>query len=245
MQVSLMGRELVKKFEGLHKVMADGRVRSYRCPAGKWTIGWGHTKGVKSGMHCTVAQAEAFLQADLDDAAKAVERHVKVSLTQNQFDAITSFVFNLGEENFRTSTLLKRLNARNFGDVPAQLARWNKATVEVNGRRVKQVVPGLTRRRAAEAALFTMDAPLASAEGAAPMPQKIMASSVERPLTKSRTLAGAGLAAISLALSEVTQQLQPLVGMSEHIQSLFLFLTVAGIGLSAYARIDGYRKGDI
>jgi lysozyme len=78
----------------------------------------------------------------------AASRHITASLERHQFDALVSFTFNLGESNFRRSTLLKRVNASDFDDVPAQLLRWNKA----GGREVR----GLTRRREAEGAVFAL-----------------------------------------------------------------------------------------
>ena len=76
--------ELVKKFEGLHKLKDDGLVHSYRCPANKWTLGYGATKGIRSGMRCTIEEAEHRLIADLDEHGKIVKRLVNVPLTQGQ-----------------------------------------------------------------------------------------------------------------------------------------------------------------
>ena len=105
----------------------DGLIRSYRCPAGKWTIGYGATRGVRSGMRITEGEAEERLLADLNEHAEALHRYVEVPLSQNQYDALTSFVFNVGAANFKSSTLLKRLNSGQYHDIPNQLMRWNKA----------------------------------------------------------------------------------------------------------------------
>jgi lysozyme len=86
----------------------------------------------------------------MDEAAKAVEKHVIVPLTDNQYAALVSFVFNMGETNFRNSTLLRRLNAKDYAAVPAELAKWNKVTVD--GQKVPSM--GLTKRRKAEAELW-------------------------------------------------------------------------------------------
>ena len=86
--VSEAGVSLVKKFEGLHKQTSEGDVRAYRCPAGRWTLGWGHCKGVKSGMRATVEECEKFLQEDLNEAGAMVNRFVHVPLSQQQFDAL-------------------------------------------------------------------------------------------------------------------------------------------------------------
>ena len=146
--------ELVKKFEGLHKLKDDGLVHSYRCPAGVWTLGFGKTKGIRSGMTCTIAEAEQHLKDDLEEHGKIVKRLVNVPLSQGQYDALVSFVFNVGGGNFKSSTALKRLNLGMYDDVPEQLQRWNKARVDGKLTPLR----GLTRRRAAEAAIFSRDA---------------------------------------------------------------------------------------
>lgn len=237
LKTSQQGIDLIKAFEGLHKVKADGNVRAYRCPAGKWTIGWGHTKGVRSGMVSTVAECEDFLRKDVAEFEAIIKRHVKVDLTQNQFDALVSFAFNVGEGNFASSTLLRRLNSGNYDDVPAQLARWNKARVDG----VLTPLAGLTRRRAAEAALFSMDTELPS-RGGQDMPQKVEQEEA-KPLAKSRTLAGLSLAGASTALGEASTQLQALAPYSTTITTVFVVLTVIGIVIAAYARLDDHREG--
>lgn len=235
--VSPSGIGLVKKFEGLHKQTSEGDVRAYRCPAGRWTIGWGHCKGVKSGMRATVEECEQFLQEDLNEAGNVVTRLVHVPLTQHQFDALASFVFNLGQGNFSQSTLLKKLNQGLYDEIPEQLMRWNKARVDG----VLTPLKGLTRRRTAEAALFSMDVPLAD-EGGDMMPQK-PEQSATKPLKKSKTLAGAGVAGGAGIMAEVAGQLQPLVGYSESIKYIFLAASLAGVALVTYARIKDSKEG--
>lgn len=139
MRTSQKGIDLIKKFEGC-------RLEAYKCPAGIWTIGYGHTKGVKDGMKISWEQAEEFLREDLKIYEQAVERCVKVPLSQNQFDALVSFCYNCGGEALRTSTLLRLLNDGNYSEAGEQFLRWNKA----GGR----VLAGLTRRREEEQALF-------------------------------------------------------------------------------------------
>ena len=101
----------------------------YRCPANILTIGYGHTKGVKKNMRLTTQEAEDLLRQDMKIYEADVKRLVDVPLTQYQFDALVSFVFNLGSGAFGGSTLLKKLNAGDYSAVPAQLMRWNKARV--------------------------------------------------------------------------------------------------------------------
>ena len=144
MKVSAAGINLIKEFEGV-------RLKSCKCPAGVWTIGVGHTSAagppvVKPGMEITNAQATKILAQDLVQFEDGVEAAVKVPLTENQFDALVSFTFNVGLGAFQKSTLLKKLNAGQYDAIPAELMKWTKA----GGKEL----PGLVRRRRAEAALW-------------------------------------------------------------------------------------------
>lgn len=126
----------IKGFEGF-------RSRAYRCPAGVWTVGYGHTKGVKAGTVVTEHQAEVLLREDLAQFERAVNA-LGVACTQGQFDALVDFAYNCGTANLLSSTLLKRIKT---GGTEAQIryefSRWNKA----GGK----VLPGLTKRRLWEA----------------------------------------------------------------------------------------------
>lgn len=141
MKTSNEGIELIKHFEGLES-------KAYVCPGGKWTIGYGHTKGVKPGDVVTEEQAEELLRADLIEAERYVATYVHAPLRQNQFDALVSFVYNVGCGNFRRSSLLKEVNcdADNFGDIRPRFM----ASCKSKGK----VISGLTRRRKAEADLY-------------------------------------------------------------------------------------------
>lgn len=114
-----------------------------------WTLGFGHTGGVSPGDTCTTAQALHWLAEDVAEAEAAIARLVKVELTQDQFDAACSFVFNCGAGNFEKSTLLKKINAGDFEGAAEQFKVWNRA----NGK----VMVGLTKRRLAEASLFSSE----------------------------------------------------------------------------------------
>lgn len=138
--INAAGLALVKVHEGL-------RLESYQDTSGIWTIGYGHTKGVQPGDSISAEQAEQLLEADLMTAEQAVAALVKVPLTSNQFSALVSFVFNLGEGAFARSTLLRKLNEGGYALVPACLKAW----IFDNGR----VLRGLVKRRAAEAALWS------------------------------------------------------------------------------------------
>ena len=139
MRTSRKGIEFIKAHEGL-------RLDAYLCPAGVPTIGYGHTYNVKMGDRITEEQAEMLLIGDLIVAETEVNRY-GFDLTQNQFDALVSFVYNVGAGNFRSSTLLKRLKDNpNDPDIANQFKRW----VYGNGK----VLPGLVRRRNEEAKLY-------------------------------------------------------------------------------------------
>ena len=134
---------LVKQFEGL-------RLTAYQDSVGVWTIGYGHTgPEVHSGLTITQAQADSYLQSDLQKFANCVSTYITATLNPNQVGALISWSYNVGCGSLQTSTLRRRLNA---GEAPNTVAReelpkWNKAG--------GQVLPGLTRRRAAEVTFFT------------------------------------------------------------------------------------------
>lgn len=149
MEINAATIALVKHFEGLH-------LEAYPCPAGIWTIGYGHT-GIRhndgtvfKGRTITQAEAEQLLTRDLETAAAGVQRlllpKAAAALNENQFGALVSFAFNCGLGNLSKSTLLQRVNSLRFEACPAEFLKWNRA----NGRTLR----GLTRRRQSEANLF-------------------------------------------------------------------------------------------
>lgn len=130
---------------------SEGRyLTAYADAAGVPTIGYGHTRGVKLGDTCSVQQADMWLTQDLEDAAAAVASLVTVPLSQGQFDALTDFVFNMGAARLKGSTLLQLLNAGRVFAAADQFKLWVHAKVNVQD----VVLPGLVKRRAAEAAMF-------------------------------------------------------------------------------------------
>lgn len=139
MYISKKGLELIKQFEGL-------RLKAYKCPAGIWTIGYGHTKGVYPGMTITEELADKFLVDDIWYFERGVESLVAVPLTQGQFDALVSFAFNVGADGLGDSTLLKKLNSGDYAGAADEFPKW----VYSRGKKLK----GLVRRRAAERELF-------------------------------------------------------------------------------------------
>ena len=142
----------MKKFTAYSEMgrLEGCELEAYMDDAGVWTIGYGHTKTARAGMSIPLDEAKRLLEVDLQWATAAINRMVRVELNQNQFDALTLFVYNIGEDGFARSTVLKRLNAGNFAGVVSAMKMWNKITV--NGKKV--VSNGLINRRNAEAALF-------------------------------------------------------------------------------------------
>lgn len=139
MKISEEGKALIKKFEGCE-------LEAYKCPAGVWTIGFGFTKDVKEGDVWSQSHAEEMLNIELEEYEEYVTDLVDVPLNENQFSSLVAWCYNLGPTNLVQSTLLLKLNAGLYEDVPHEIKRWNKA----NG----EVLEGLVRRREAEALLF-------------------------------------------------------------------------------------------
>lgn len=213
---------LIKSFEGW-------RANAYRDSVGVWTIGYGHTSmagppKVTSNLKITKAEGEDMLQHDLQKYAKAVDDAITVSLTPNQFGALVSFCYNVGPGNFRKSSVLRYTNAGNFKGVPARLLLWNKA----GGR----VLNGLTRRRKAEGKLF-------------------LKSVNHKPLSKSRTVSGGGIAAAGgigvlveplLEVTDVLTGQQEALGGGSVLQMVIAAVIIVGAITTLYARWDDAGK---
>lgn len=216
MQISREGIDLIKRHEGV-------KLKAYLCPAGVWTIGYGSTRNVTEGMKITLRQAEELLLRDLSRFEKAVNRMVQVELNQQQYDALVSLVFNIGDGAFARSTLLKRLNAGKYHEAAEQFTRWNKA----GGK----VLPGLVKRRAEERELFL--------QGMQPAPLK--------PLTKSREIIGTTIATVGtageIAITEAKDAIEPIVGHSDTLRWVFIALVLAGLALTLYGRLSNRRRG--
>lgn len=144
MCVSEQGIALIKRFEGFSPT-------PYLCPAGYWTIGYGHVVVTGDRLQVTRKQAEALLREDVRSAEVAVKRLITAALNQHQFDALVSFTFNLGAGALQRSTLRQVVNRGAHEAVPRELARW----VFAAGRKL----PGLVARRKAEAAHYSSPSP--------------------------------------------------------------------------------------
>jgi Phage-related lysozyme (muraminidase) len=141
MKTSNKGIDLIKKYEGL-------RLKAYKCPAGVWTIGYGHTGAdVAEGLEITEERADELLLSDIAQFENHVNSVVESTIKQNQFDALVSFAFNLGGLSLKNSTLLKRVNANPIDPaISDELKRW----VNEKGK----PLAGLVKRRAEEAELY-------------------------------------------------------------------------------------------
>ncbi|EJN2053376.1 lysozyme [Salmonella enterica] len=141
MKTSDNGRAFIRAREGV-------KLAAYQDGGGVWTIGYGHTRGVKQGQVINHEQADEFLDNDLRQVESCISERVTVALNQNQFDALVSFVFNVGRQAFSDSTLLKKLNEDNYRAAADQFTRW----VYDNDK----FVQGLYNRRVAERDLFLL-----------------------------------------------------------------------------------------
>lgn len=210
------------------------KLKAYRCPAGVWTIARGRTKGVKPGDTCTIEQADQWFLEDLTEFSEGVKEKLTRPATLNELGAMVSLAYNIGLGGFERSTVLKKHNAGDSQSAARAFALWNQATV--NGKR--QVLPGLTARRAREAALYlSTDEPEA-------MPQKVESESS----IKTSPIATAGVTSILASLSagiatwtEQGQQIAAALGVEPTVG--FAIVVVWTGAVSLYQRIKQRREG--
>ena len=189
--------------EGIDKLLKPNegcKLKAYLCPAGKWTIGYGHTiaagyPDVVEGMTITQKQADAILATDLIKYEAAVTNMVKVPLTQNQFDVLVDLAYNIGPGALKTSTLMKRVNAGSLNKVPEELLKWTRG----GGK----VLPGLVRRRQEEVVMWNEvdDDP----EGARITPDVVPARTMAQSKQGNAAIVAGGLAAVGAAKDVVNQ----------------------------------------
>jgi lysozyme len=162
-RVSRHGLQLIKSFEGLRR-------KSARLPGDRYVVGYGHTRSARQGVEVSEADAEALLRYDLLPVEAAVNEWTFTPLTQNQFDALVSFAFNIGLKAFRRSDVLRRLNEGAMLPAAAALEMWRRA--ELDGEGV--LVDALVRRRAVEKALF-----LQPTDGHIPAPSAVLTPKID------------------------------------------------------------------
>lgn len=199
MRTSADGLSVIKEFEGL-------RLSAYRCPAGIMTIGYGHTSAagsptVTSGLVISRDDAERILRADLGQYENAVNKYVEANLTQNQFDALVCFTYNIGVGALAKSTLVKKINAGKLDEAPAEFMKWTRG----GGREL----PGLIRRRRAEVKLWRG----LSDDDVAPLSETRFTPDAPRPkrtITQSKEANGAAIAGSAGAIA-IAQEVIPVI----------------------------------
>lgn len=237
MKISDKGVEFIADFEGYHRALPNGDCTTYYCPAGVLTIGYGCTEGIRAGEVWTKKQALERFKQELAKHEAAVNRVVTVDMTQNQFDALVSFSYNLGTGALAASSIVKQLNAGK----PEIAARFFApyCNARVNGR--LQPLPGLVRRRAAETAMFLRpdeqsaepDMPQLVAEP----PDKPAGSRKEKTANAGQVLAGTG--ALGFAGLSIADTLgyagQAAKFIKEYgIEMALMFCLIGGLTFAAY-----------
>lgn len=244
MKISQAGMDLICEFEGYHRALPDGSCTTYYCPANVLTIGYGCTEGIRVGEVWTRQQAQDRFRVELAKHEKAVDRLATVDLNQNQFDALVSFSYNCGSGALGGSTLLRKLNAGDLEGAARAFASWNKG----GGK----VLPGLVRRRAAEAALFRKpaapsvepDMPQAvDTPSATPEKSRIIATAS----TGERTATTAGIGLLGLSMTDAlgySGQILPMVksyGLEAFI--FVMFAMAVGFALVKRFRLEDHAQG--
>lgn len=235
MKITQAGIDLIKSRESC-------RLKAYKCPAGIWTIGYGHTGSeVHDGWEISQDEAETLLRSDLLVFDAGVQRDCAQS-TDCQHSAMVSLAYNIGLGNFAKSSVMRLHNADRYAEAAQAFALWNKA----GGK----VLAGLVSRRAAEAALYLEDLPQ---ETISAVPN----ADGEKSLTDSRTMngqaiagtatvAGTGLSALNAhsdTLSQITDQLGGIASYLPQIGYAIAALTIGGIALSIYGRWRDRQEG--
>jgi lysozyme len=225
LQISPAGLALIKKWEGWYP-------KAYKDPVGVWTIGYG-TIGpeARPGRTITKATGEKLLQAELEKDQETVKRLVDVPLNQYQFDALVSFVYNLGSGNFSRSTLRKLLNRGNYIGAAGQFIRWNKARDRATNKYI--TLNGLTNRRNDEAALFLRD-PLDD------IPAKDLDMERQAPLADPHSFDG------NVQPDAPQKNSNPLMEVVLHTDSFkALLLSLTGVGIALKEAFEPFQDNPI
>jgi len=220
MRMSQSGKDMLVDFEGV-------KLKAYKCPAGVWTIGIGATNPpVKATDEITREEAFNRLDRDLVQYEDGVRKYVKVDLSQGQFDALVDFAYNAGVGALAKSTLLKKVNAEKFDEVPAEFMKWTKG----GGKEL----PGLVRRRRAEVKLWRgldTEKPISADEARAEPDQPKARKSITQSKEANAAVAAGGLGTIA-----VVQEVLPIIkeggdllnGLSGTVLILFVIIAAAG-----------------
>lgn len=222
MQINDEGLALIKQAEGL-------RLTAYKDPVGVLTIGYGHTSAagapeVKPGMKISQELAETILKTDLQKYEKAVDDAITVELTENEFSACVSLCYNIGPGNFAKSSVVRFINQGRMADAADAFLLWNRA----GGK----ILPGLVKRRAAEAALFVKGAK--EDQGKVDAPE----TATGKPLSLSTTNVAAGVAAaatISASAKEIATNASS-VFSGQNAIGVLAVVVLAALGWIVYQR---------
>lgn len=241
MKTSPRGINLIKEFEGF-------RSQAYKpIPSDPWTIGYGTIRGVKPGDVITRAEAERRLRHELVEYERAVERATGGNATQPQFDALVSFAYNVGVKGMAGSTVIKRHNEGDHQSAARAFGLWNKA----GGK----VWPGLTRRRAAEAALYLTPEPrplpVAVDEPEAPLAEEMPRGvEPERSMASSEINRAAAIGGGTAAVATVAETARTVADVKYSADSLgewlvpILMIVVVGLcGYIVWQRVRQRREG--
>lgn len=232
MRISTKGIRLIQQFEGF-------RSKAYRDPVGIWTIGFGFTKGVKEGDTITQAQAVARLKSELAEYEAGVHQACAVPPNQNQFDALVCFAFNVGVAGMKRSSVIKAHNREDHQAASRAFGLWNRA----GGK----VWPGLTRRRAAEAALYLEPMPDEVSEPVeGPVDEMPQAIDPERPMTESTINRAGVVAGGTAAVATVAETARTVADVKYSVASLgdwlVPILLVCVVGLCGYIVWERVRQ---
>lgn len=210
------GIEYLKKWEGL-------KLSAYKDDAGVLTIGYGHTgPDVTEGQIITEAEAEELLIKDLDRFERAVNNTINVRLTANQFTTLVSFAFNVGDQAFKDSTLVKRLNKGDYASVPQELLRWNISGGKINN--------GLINRRAAEIGLW--------AKGSYVAPQTKCCKQDPSKKYENTAMMATGAGGIGALLNEMASYLHLYALNFVVIKYVFIGLTLTGLAFTLWSKLN-------
>lgn len=232
MKTNKEGVALIKEFEGF-------RSKAYKDAVGVWTIGYGHTSmagppEVKRGLTITAAEGEKILKRDLVKYENAVADLLKVEVSSNQFSAMVSLCYNIGPANFKKSSVIRFVNKKQWQNAANAFSLWNKA----GGR----VLPGLTRRRAAEAALFLKDDESM---------EENVATLIDVPKGKPAMLSTTNLAAASAGAAGVTAAVRDVTDNAKEIVSgvdltmVLIGVIVVAVGWIIWERYKKARDWDM
>jgi len=235
--ISQDGLNMIVNFEGF-------RQDAYKDVAGRWTIGYGCTdpEYAMPGGHITKEKAMELLREDVNLRTMAVRRACDVPPNQHQLDAMISLCYNIGEGVFRKSSVVALHNKRDFVGASDAFLKWDKYTDPATGKLKPSA--GLSRRRKAEAAMYLQE------NNHLPEPRILKVKPEATPLSRSRTLWGAGVAAGGTAATQVIDQVQmgisaltPLASYLSFARWIILFMVMSSIGLVVYSKIQSHKKG--